>query len=293
MDHSSSLPSLESLQAVLAAYRSGSFSGAANELNITHGAVSRRVKAVERWAGAALFQRHGRGVRLTIEGQRLVRLTEQALEIIAGGASAKRVKREVEIVRVSVVPSFARLWLIPNLHHLEGEPPDLRLECEVTHRFSSLTEIDVAIRYGRGMWREGVAMPLFAETLIPVASPQLARFLGVSPAPDTLLQYPLIHDTHPDFWHIWLNDHGHNYRLRPQDRSFSDYDLALQAAAQGHGLAMMRHPYGSLFLENGSLVKLSDHVVLNPMQFYAVTRTGPRRKSVHRLIERLSAISVS
>lgn len=291
MDHSTSLPSLDALQAVLAANRTGSFSGAASELGITHGAVSRRIGSVERWAGAPLFERHGRGVRVTIEGQRFAGLIEQALEMIGSGASQWRGDRDVEIVRVSVVPSFARLWLIPNLAALEGSPQDLRIDCEVDHRFAPLTQIDVAIRYGRGSWREGAAIPLFAETLIPVASPKLADSLGASPSVGEILRHPLIHDSYPEVWRIWLSEQGHNYRSRPQDRRFPDYDLVLQAATAGGGVALLREPYGNVFVENGSLVRLSSRTVLNPLRFYAITQVGPKRGLVQLLMHRLEALS--
>lgn len=291
MYHSSNLPSLEGLRAVLAANRSGSFSGAAEELGITHGAVSRRIGSVERWAGAPLFERHGRGVRATVEGQRLVGLIEQALDMIGSGAAQGRATRAPEIVRVSTVPSFVRLWLLPNLARLEGAPPDLRIECEIDPRFAPLARIDVAIRYGRGGWREGIATPLFEETLVPVAAPALAAALGKSPSAKALLRHPLIHDIYPDSWRLWLGAEGHRYRPRPQDRMVPDYDLVLHAAAGGGGIALLREPYGNAFIDNGSLVRLSRRTVPNPMRFYAVTEAGPKRRPVQLLLQRLAALA--
>ncbi|GAI34389.1 unnamed protein product, partial [marine sediment metagenome] len=225
MKHSSDLPSFDAIQAVLSSNRTGSFSGAADELDLTHGAISRRVAIVEAWAGTALFERHGRGVRLTIEGQRLVRLFEQALDLIDSGAAEWRENRQPETVRISVLPSFARLWILPNLAKLEGSPPDLRIELELDRRYAPLGEVDVAIRYGRGDWSDGVAMPLFDEVLLPVASPELALVLGDEPEPGDILRHPLIHDAYPDAWRIWLAERGHRYRPRPQDRRYPDYDL--------------------------------------------------------------------
>ncbi|MGN8021807.1 LysR substrate-binding domain-containing protein [Phyllobacterium sp. 22229] len=291
MKHSSDLPSFDAIQAVLASNRTGSFSGAADELDLTHGAVSRRVAVVEAWAGTALFERHGRGVRLTIEGQRLVRLFEQALDLIDSGAAEWRENRQPETVRISVLPSFARLWILPNLGKLEGSPPDLRIELELDRRYAPLGEVDVAIRYGRGDWSDGAAMPLFDEVLFPVASPELALILGNEAEPGDILRYPLIHDAYPDAWRIWLAERGHRYRPRPQDRRYPDYDLGLHAAAAGSGVALLRAPYGEVFVQNGSLVPMSSAPVASQLKFHAITERGSQRRAVRTLLERIRWLS--
>ncbi|KQV17312.1 LysR family transcriptional regulator [Rhizobium sp. Root1203] len=289
MDHSSSFPSFNSLQAVLSASRTGSFSSAAEELDITHGAVSRRVTSVETWAGTPLFERHGRGVRLTIEGQRLVRLFGQAFELIESGAADWRENRQPETVRVSVLPSFARLWILPNLLALERS--DLRIELELDRRFAQLNEVDMAIRYGRGNWSDGVAAPLFDEDLVPAASPQIADALGENPKADAILRYPLIHDAYPDSWSTWLGERGQRYRPRAQDRRFPDYDLCLHAAAASCGIALLRMPYGESFVRGDRLIPLSNEPVSSPLRFYAITERGPKRHAVRLLVERLVALS--
>lgn len=288
MAHTSPLPPLDGLQAVLAARSTGSFSAAAEALGLTHGAVSRRIAAVEAWAGVSLFERHGRGVRLTVEGQRLVIAVEKGLETIAEGASSWRPRRQPDLVRVGVVPSFARLWLLPNLGRLEGSPPDLRIECEVDHRYAAAGQVDVAIRYGLGGWRDWAETPLFAETLVPGAAPALR--LAADASADELLRHPLIHDTYPDTWRHWLRKQGRSYRPRPQDRRFPDYDLVLQAAAAGRGVALLRRPYGDAYLADGRLVRVSQTEIPNPARFHALTAPGAMREPVRRLVERLLAL---
>jgi DNA-binding transcriptional LysR family regulator len=286
MVHSSALPPLDALQAVLAAQRGGSFSAAAAALGITHGAVSRRVAAVERWHGAPLFERHGRGVRLSVEGQRFVALVERALAMLAETAGT-RGRRGPEAVRISVVPSFARLWLLPRLKRLEGDPPDLRIEIEQEQRFADLGRVDLALRYGRGNWEGVVAEPLFDETLIPVATPEIAARLGQAPSPDRLLALPLIHEAYEDGWRTWLASHGRPLPARPQDRRLEDHDLVLQAAALGLGIALLRRPYGEARLADGRLVALYDAGPPNHLRFHLVTRPGRRRPAVERLIRRM------
>lgn len=295
MDHSywPNLPSLDAIRAVLAAERTGTFSAAADDLDITHGAVSRRVASVEQWAGTPLFERHGRGVRLTTQGQYLVRLLQQGLEIIGSGGAEWKEKAQPEVVRVSVLPSFARLCLLPNLAALEGSPPDLRINLDLDHRFARLDEVDVAIRYGHGKWKDGTATVLFEEKLIPVASAEIASALGNSYSVEDLLAFPLIHDAYTDAWRLWLAKHGCRYHHRARDRRFPDYGLGLHAAAAGSGVALMREPYGASFLTNGALVKLAGNAVASPLHFGVVTAPSARRRAVQAFIARLSALAQS
>src|SRR4051794_34815102 len=114
MTHSSDpLPPLEGLIAAAAAARSGSLTAAAEELGLTHSAVSRRIAAVEAWMGSELFERHGRGVRPTPAGYRLVRAGEEAFALIRAAAEPWRGPRGPRTLQLSVVPSFARMWLMP------------------------------------------------------------------------------------------------------------------------------------------------------------------------------------
>ena len=292
MSHSLDLPPLEALLAVLAAEQGGSFSAAAERLGLTHGAVSRRVSAVERWHGLPVFERHGRGVRLSVEGQRLVALLRRALDTLAEGAQPRR-GRGVERLRLSVVPSFARLWLLPRLRALEGDPPDLRIELEQDQRFADLSRVEVAVRYGRGTWPGVAAEPLFAETLVPVAAPALAARLGHAPGVARLLRRTLIHEAYEDGWRVWLAARGASLDPRPDDRRLEDHDLVLAAAAEGLGIALLRRPYGEALLAGGRLVALYDEGPANPLGFHLVTRPGPRRPAVERLLARLRRAAAS
>ena len=175
MTHSSEIPPLDALEALLAANRAGSFTSAADELGLTHGSVSRRIAAVERWAGYRVFERHGRGVRLNLDGERLVAQIERAFAALEDGRKRHSGAGVPDIVHVSVVPSFARLWLLPRLQMLEGTPQDIRIEVEIDHRFATLSDARIAIRFGSGSWPGVVATPLFDELMVPVASSTLLQ----------------------------------------------------------------------------------------------------------------------
>ncbi|TIT85187.1 MAG: LysR family transcriptional regulator, partial [Mesorhizobium sp.] len=100
MDHSSNqLLPLETLRAFDAAARTGSFSAAAERLNLTHGAISRQIAKLEDWLGLKVFERNARGVTLTNEGNRLHLRTTEAFALISVNSD-----RWVEPRGTAVVP---------------------------------------------------------------------------------------------------------------------------------------------------------------------------------------------
>ncbi|MEO6689129.1 MAG: LysR substrate-binding domain-containing protein [Dokdonella sp.] len=286
MHSSIGLPPLEALAAVLSAARVGSFSAAAVELGITHGAVSRRVHAVESWLGVAVFERHGRGVRLTPTGEHFSRHVELALSKLTEVAVDLRAARQTARVKLSVLPSFARLWLMPRLAKLQGEHSVIQVSAE--HRQAKLDarEADLAIRYGRGTWAGVVARPLLGERLFAIATPKIARTLRDADPTDVLTQ-TLLHDTDTRQWRLWCEHAGIAYRARGGERRFEDYDLVLAAAESGVGIAIARWPLAAAALQSKRLVRIAGPEFANPKAHYIVTRNGETRSAVLQVVERL------
>lgn len=284
-----SLPPLEGLHAVLVAAQGGSFTVAAETLGLTHGAVSRRVAAVEAWLGTSVFERHGRGVRLTPAGQRFTRQIEPALESIEQTSERWRPRHGRTTVRLSVVPSFARLWLLPRLSALQEALPQVRIDLAIDHRAVDLnaSEADVVIRYGRGNWPSLTIRPLFGETLVPVASPELAAGLETDPGAEDLARFPLLHDSDTSQWRAWFAAAGLRYRPRADDRRFEDYDLVLAAAEGSLGLALLRQPLAQGWLDDGRLLPVSSQVQPNPLGHYVAHRREERRESVLVVVDAL------
>lgn len=286
-------PPMDSLKVAVVAARAGSFTAAADALGLTHGAVSRRVRSVENWLGTPLFERAGRGVALTPEGLRLVRTAEQAFDAIARCADQWRPHRGVQTVRLSVVPSFARLWLMPRMCVLQGEPQDLRIDLAIEHGLADVAggAVDLAVRYGSGQWPGLRSHLLLQERLLPVAAPALADTLGARAKPDALLRLPLIHDSDASQWRLWLEAAGGpRFRPRSIDRRFEDYDLVLAAAEAGLGVALARLPLAQAWLDDGRLVAVSHRAVVNPHAHFIVQRPGEDREPVLRLQARLAAL---
>ena len=289
MDHSLTLPPLDTLRAFEAAARTGSFSAAAETLNLTHGAVSRQVAKLEHWLGLRVFERQARGVGLTPEGQRLLQRTQEAFALIADTSDRWTEVRGAAVVRFSATPSVCSLWLMPRLRQLEGGDPALRIVLQVDHRRVDLEDegIDLAIRCGRGGAPGRVSVQLFEEWCFPVASPDLARTIGEG-RPERLLAQPLIHDSDAAGWRAWFASHGLDYRPRPQDRRFEDYNLVLDAAACGLGVALARPPLAQGQVESGRLASVDSRVALNPVSYWLDRPLGQPRPAAAALATRIA-----
>ncbi|ALS60310.1 LysR substrate-binding domain-containing protein [Pandoraea norimbergensis] len=283
-------PPLANLETVCLVARHGSFSAAADASGLTHGAISRRVSAVENWLGCMLFERHARGVSLTCDGQRFLGRVEHAFDVIDAAADQWHQSRKAPAVRLSVVPSFAKLWLLDRLGSLEKGKPFIDIQVTTEHRNADVGagEVDVAIRYGRGAWANVDWEPLLPETLYPLASPEIAARLKGKRAAD-LLAFPLLHDSDLTGWRAWCAAQGVTLRPRARDRRFEDYTVVLAAAEAGLGIALARTPLADAWLTRSRLVRVSDVEVECPLRYNIVTSKREKRPEVLEVIARLRA----
>ncbi len=286
MVHSSqALPPLDTLETFARAARLGSFSAAAEEGGVTHGAVSRQVSRLERWMGVRLFLREARGVTLTPEGIRFFARAEEALALLGNTDERWLPRRNKTVVRLSVTPSVASLWLFSRLPRLEGD--DIHLELVLEHRLADFSEgIDLAIRCGKGPWAGVRSLPLWQEKLYPIAAPVLAERLGPHPDSKSLLEWPILHDSNIEAWRRWLADEGLNYVPRGHDRRFEDYNLVIDACAQGLGVALARPPLADAALASGRIVKVSERTVDHHVAFHLIRSNEALRGTAAQFAQR-------
>jgi DNA-binding transcriptional LysR family regulator len=290
MPHSlETLPPLDTLRAFEAAARAGSFSAAASALNLTHGAISRRIARLEGWLGLRVFERQARGIALTPEGQRLFQRTQEAFALIADTSDRWSEPRGPAVVRVNSMPSVCSLWLMPRVARFEAGDPALRVILLIDQRTIDLADqaVDLAIRCGRGGLPGRASVKLFEEWCFPIAAPDLAARIGTGD-PERLLAAPLIHDSDASGWRAWFAAHGLDYRPRPQDRRFEDYNLVLDAAACGLGIALARPPLAQGPLGSGRLVAVDPRRVLNPVSYWLDRPHGTIRSAAAILAERIA-----
>jgi LysR family transcriptional regulator, glycine cleavage system transcriptional activator len=272
------LPPLTALPAFDCAARHGSFTRAARELHVTHGAISRHVAALEAHFGKSLFLRHARGVELTADGRRFQEVVREALDRLAIGAREIRGRKSTPRVQVSMLPSFATRWLLPRLPQFNRTHPGIDIEVRTEHEFVDFgqraTAPDFAIRYGRGGWKGLHAERLLAEHLRPVCAPGAITSGSEVDIRTLLSRYPLIHDSNEDGWTFWLRSTG--VRVPPSAPSaltFQDYNLVVEAATQKLGVALGRTGLIEAELADGRLVEVS-RKVRSPRSYYLVCRSG-------------------
>jgi DNA-binding transcriptional LysR family regulator len=177
---------------------------------------------------------------------------------------------------------------MPRLRGLEAGEPDLRVELIIDHRESNLADdgIDLALRCGRGGIPRRNSIQLFEEHCFPVAAPELAAKIGRG-KPERLLAHPLIHDSDASGWRAWLSAQGLDYRPRRQDRRFEDYNLVLDAAVHGLGIALARPPLVQDVLAQGRVVAVDDRTVLNPVAYWLDRPEGNLRPAAAVLAKRI------
>ena len=181
---------------------------------------------------------------------------------------------------MSLLPSFAANWLAPRLRNFNETHPDIELVLDPTLRLTDFTtdEADLAIRYGDGQW-EGVASQLLiTESLTPFASPKLLREGPPLSEPRDVLNHPLLLALKPYEWEIWAEDNGVDLRTA-RTIQLSDYNIILQAAIEGQGIAIGRLLLAADRLRSGALVQPFDRVVTSPRaRYWLVTPKHSRPK---------------
>ena len=209
---------------------------------------------------ADLSIRYGRGNWRQLDTRAfMVGRIEQAFAIIDSAADQWRSPRTPRLVRMSVVPAFAQLWLLERQHALERAPA-LRIELGIDLRNVDIAggEADLSIRYGRGNWRQLDTRAFMPERLYPVAHPRLAAQLTKARRrrDAALLDKPLLHDSDVTGWRTWFDALGVPFKPRAQDRRFEDYNLVL-AAAEAAGVALARVPLADAYLKRSELVRVA------------------------------------
>lgn len=272
----SRLPPFFALRALEAAARRRSYSRAAEELSVTHGAVSQQIRRLEAELGARLFERQGNAMIPTAEADRLAGEVGQALAILRGAVSAFRETAEREPLRLSLAVQFANRWLSGRLQRLLTDPVGANLELLVDDAVANFVSdgVDMGIRYGAGPWLGVESEILFRETLFPICTPE---FLARHPinSPEDLLGLPLLHNTHRP-WRLWFA--GMDLPAPPeQGLVFSDSLLLLEAAAQGLGVALGRSGLAEPDVRSGRLVRPLDCSVDSDHAFHMVWRADSRK----------------
>ena len=263
------LPPLSALRPFEAAARLESFSRAAEELHLTHGAISRQVRALEDHVGASLFTRHGKRVTLTASGRAFAERVRAALHEITVAAEAVGSSRRENRLTVSVLPSFASRWLMPRLIRFMEAHPRIEVSVMATTALANFTtdEVDIGIRFGRGPYPPLACEPFLEDEWFPVASPKLKA----PKHPRDLLHMRIIREDR-DYWDEWFLAAGvHLDKPLAGGPYFNDATYSIQAAARGEGIALARRSIIGEDLERGALKRLFDVAVKTNERYWFVS----------------------
>lgn len=283
-----SFPSLTALRAFEAAARTSSFSVAARELNVTHAAVAQQVRALEGHLGRELLYRDGRGLALTAEGTRLSAAVADGFRTMELALAELRAADPGAPLKVTMTPAFAAQWLMPRLGAFWSAHPEVPLSLHPDKRVIDLRReaMDLAIRFGNGIWPGLDAVFLTAAQYIIVAAPSLlSGRTNLTKAEMSSMPW-VIESDWPEALQ-WLRSFG----LRPDEMNISyipTEELALSAARQGYGLHVEAEALVQNDIENGTLAALGE-IHDDSLAYYLVTRPGPKRAELSVFMKWLKA----
>ncbi|WP_426386025.1 choline sulfate utilization transcriptional regulator [Pseudomonas brassicacearum] len=276
--------SLELFRAFEAAARQQSFTAAAIELGTTQPAISQQIKRLEEQLGTRLFDRIYRGIELTEAGTILFEQVQAGLQSINAGLSAITAQHQHEVLQVATDFAFAAYWLMPRLHRFHAANPQVDVSLVTSERNHNMlrTDIDVAVLFGDGRFKQGESHWLFSEEVFPVCSPLLLKDRPLPLSAQALAEFPLLHlrAGNSNSWFEWsgvFRELGITSPPAPGQLRFDNYTLLIQAAIGGQGVAIgWRHLVDNL-LAQGLLCRPIAETVLSRLGYYVVLPQRKRR----------------
>jgi len=251
------LPPLNALRAFEAAGRHNSFTGAANELNVTHAAISRHVRGLERRLGVQLFKKVSQGVELTEAGAKYLVVVTPALDRIAEATEEISCKSAQSIL-VSCEPTFAVKWLMPNLGAFEDRYPNVDVRIQSSPKLADIAryECDLAIRFCSTPVRDpNLEVDEIMHTRVhPYGGPAFDEVR----TPKQLLELKLFHEDKGALWRRWFAAAGVSDVALPQSANPLGSILAIEGALAGRGVALVADVLVADDIRSGRLKRLSD-----------------------------------
>ncbi|KAB0635090.1 transcriptional regulator GcvA [Burkholderia latens] len=265
------LPALNAIRAFEAAARHENFSRAADELYVTHGAVSHQVRALEDELGVQLFTRNGKRLCLTDAGMRYAQQVRTALMTIADATRDVRASDRGRRLVVSMLSSFAARFITPRIGRFIERHPEIDVELQSTNSLTDFArdDVDLAIRFGSGTYPGLHVEPLFEEVFFPACSPTLNG--GKLPrTPADLVHYNLLRSD-DELWRPWFDAAGVDTLTEPKRGIlYQDSSNLLLAAIEGQGIALVRRSLAVHDLLDGRLVRLFDIDGRSPWHYFFV-----------------------
>lgn len=280
---SSRLPPLNPLRAFEATARRGSVAAAARELNVTHGAISHQIRALELSINATLFERGGRRLKLTPQGAFLLPTVTHAFSEIAAATAAMTRPATSGHLRIACVPALLSLWMIPRLHAFTQQFPEVQLSLIASNDPAHLhsRDIDLCMLYGDGHWSDVWCLLWSRLELFPVISPTLLNTRPLRSIRD-LQNHIILHGDDGREWNTWLAAADARDLQRNRQHFMSDARLSTEAALHNQGVALGDTITASSLIARGELVVPFERTVPANDAFYVACRNESRAAPIVR-----------
>lgn len=253
------IPPLTALRSFEAAARYSSFRDAADELCVSHSAISHQIKQLESYLGVELFIRKSRAVELTSQGRAYYPVLREAFDRIAESTELLMAPQSPGILTIQLYSTFAIRWLIPRLSKFNNAHPDIQVRLSTSQADVDFqhTDVDLCVMIGSPSSANLHYDHLFDTLMFPVGSPTLLSSDKPLASPADLARHTIlqVYPSRKD-WYVWLEGAGIKGVDPESGLQFDSYELALSTAGQGLGIALAMQPYLSRDLKSGLLVEL-------------------------------------
>jgi len=269
------VPNIQGLLAFEALARHRNVTQVAEELHITPSAVSHRIRQIEEQLKFKLFVR--KDFSLTPEGESYLKRVREALAILQVTEPLGPLGERTTL-RLAVTPTFSRQVLMPRLPMFRHTYPEIDLVLQVSIPLFNVVsqETDLEVRFGQGPFQDRESVHLMTDYVTPVCSPNYLTEVGplVGFDQDELVARALLVHSELEPWETWFDHYKLDKQRLKTAAKFNDLGLLYDAAAAGLGVCLARTRLGAAWLENGRLIRLSDHVLPAPNHHYLCWKPG-------------------
>lgn len=258
------LPPLNALRVFEAAARHGSFARAADELCVTHVAVSRQIRLLEERLGVELFKRRHRGVTLTAKGEEYREALAQAFDHIVAATHRLTGERLRERLKIETDSAFAARWLAPRLGRWRAANPGLDVEIVPWRQAGGPPvpgTVDAVIHYGTVDWPGMHVDRLITIDGFPVCSPKLLKGRPPLKSPSDLKTMTLLHEESTHYWRGWLVAVGASDVDWSKGPIFHETTVVQEAVVRGEGVALGDSVLWAELLDDGRAIRLFDTAI--------------------------------
>ena len=255
---------------------------------MTSGAIAHRVRTLEQYLGAELFERQSHGLALSARGQALLIEVQHTLSALEKTTERFRASAKSGVLKLVAVEAFAEMWLMPRLAAFRSAHPEIVIEFETSlsdhHEIDpARREFDVWIAFVGSVPRTVQSEVLFEETLVPVCSPAFLASRGGPKQPADLHGWPLLYDlAWDDYWAHWFACREAGAPDMSRASGYRLYSMMIQAALEGMGVALGHSLLIAPYLERGTLVALFEPPVAAPARYFLAVAPGSGDKPAAR-----------